>query len=200
MSETAGKVIRIAVLVIVSAAVGILLGQLVSNYELRFMMSREYLGEVNGVEIYSAGKVNEDNLELHRQMLMKAPEKLTECCDRIYFTGSDLELPASDSALGLTQNRTIFVSTESFSSYVVFHELFHAYDNAHGELSAKPEFGDLYELEKGAFPVFARYSSAYPSEFFAQAGALYLIMPTELSIAAPEVYEYFDDALGGQGG
>ena len=201
MSETVKKGLRLIAIIVVSAAIGILLGQLVTNYELKFMMSREYLGEYCGIEVYRTGDVNEENLERHFEMLAKAPEQLAECCDRLYFTGSELELPAYDGglgdALGLTQNRTVYISTESFSSYVVFHELFHAYDNAHGELSANsPEFESAYYANKRVIPVFASHSSAYASEFFAQAGAMYLLIPQELSVAAPETYEYFNTVLG----
>ncbi|MBP5606548.1 MAG: hypothetical protein J6X60_13580 [Ruminiclostridium sp.] len=141
--------------------------------------------------------MNEENLGLHASMIEKAPEMLTNCCDKIYFTGTDLELPAQDSALGLTQGRTLFISTESFSTYVIYHELFHAYDNSNGEPSANSlEFINAYEANKQVIPVFAQYSSSFRSEFFAQAGAMYLIMPFELSIAAPETYRYYDEVLG----
>ena len=192
MSSSVKTVLRLGV--------GIILGQLVSSYELRYMLSREYYGEINGIEVYRTGDVNEDNLALHTEMLKNAPEQLTECCDRIYFTGTDLELPIHDAglgnALGLTQGGTVYISTASFSSYVVYHELFHAFDNARGIISSSDEFTRLYEENKRFLPVYASNDGAYESEFFAQAGALYLIMPRELSVAAPGLYKYYDETLG----
>ncbi|MBP3855517.1 MAG: hypothetical protein IK990_07910 [Ruminiclostridium sp.] len=201
MNENAGKAIRLIVIIAVSATIGIILGHLVSNYELRFMISREYRGEVNGVEIYCAGDVNEDNLALHELMLERAPSKLAECCERIYFTGEDPGLPAADAgigtALGLTQDRTVYISTQDFSTYVVFHELFHAYDNANGEISSNSvPFIRAYNANRGSIPVFASHTSAYPSEFFAQAGAMYLLIPDKLEISAPETYKFFSETLG----
>jgi hypothetical protein len=199
MSDSFKKIIRLGVIIFLSAAIGIILGQFVSNYELRFMFSREYCGEIGGIDLYAAGNVDRGNFVQHLEMLVKAPEELTECCDRIYFTGVGIEIPSGDSglgnALGLTQDRTIYISTESFSSYVVFHELFHAYDNAHGTLSGTAEFLKLYSENSRIMPVFAAHSSAYPAEFFAQVGAMYLLMPTELSVAAPDVFDYYDKTL-----
>ena len=196
MSDTFKKMIRLAVIIFLSAAIGILLGQFVSNYELRFMLAREYCGEVGGIELYAAGNIDRGNFVKHLEMLVKAPAELTDCCDKMYFTGVDVEIPAGDSglgnALGLTQDRTIYISTASFSSYVVFHELFHAYDNAHGSLSETSEFMNLYHDNSRIMPVFAANSSAYPSEFFAQVGAMYLLMPYELSVAAPDVFDYYE--------
>ncbi|MBO6230336.1 MAG: hypothetical protein J6O50_07195 [Ruminiclostridium sp.] len=199
MSESFRKMIRLAVIIFLSATVGILLGQFVSNYEMRFMLSREYCGDVSGIEIYAVGNVDRENFVKHLEMLVDAPEQLTECCDRMYFTGTDLEIPAHDSglgdALGLTQDRMICISTRSFSTYVVFHELFHAYDNVHGTLSETAEFLQLYSENERAVPVFASHRSAYAAEFFAQAGALYLLMPMELSFSAPGLYEYYNNML-----
>ena len=195
------QAVKFAAVVIAAAVIGILIGHLVSNYEMRFMLSRKYQGTYKGIEVYTSGLLDEQNFRAHAQMLGTAPDKLTECCDRLYFTGTDLELPGYDaglgSALGLTQNRTVYISTESFSSYVVYHELFHAYDNTHGSpLSSSDEFMKLYASNRRVIPVFAADSSAYLSEFFAQAGAMYLLMPAELKYSAPDLYDYYDETLG----
>ncbi|MBR5090285.1 MAG: hypothetical protein IK093_12725 [Ruminiclostridium sp.] len=201
MNETASKLLRLLGIVIVSAVIGIFLGHLVSNYEVRYMLSRKYIGEYNGIEIYQTGDVNEENLALHKAMLEYAPDVLTECCDRLYFVGSDLELPAQEAigigqALGLTQNRTIYISTEGYSPYVVFHELFHAYDNAHDEISSNDlTFISAFNENRGVIPVFAAHASAYSSEFFAQSGAMYLLLPNELEVEAPETFSFFHDKL-----
>lgn len=195
------RAVKFAVIVIAAALIGVFFGQLVSNYEMRFMLSRKYQGSYKGIEIYTSGLLDEENFLAHIQMLGSAPDRLVECCDRLYFTGTDLELPGNDaglgSALGLTQNRTVYISTESFSSYVVYHELFHAYDNTHGSpLSSSDEFVKLYAANRRIIPVFATDSSAYTAEFFAQAGAMYLLMPSELKISAPDLYDYYNDTLG----
>ena len=192
---------KFAAVIAAAVTIGVLLGHLVSNYEMRFMLSRKYHGTYKGIEVYSSGTLDEQNFRSHAEMLGKAPDKLTECCDRMYFTGSDLDLPGNDAglgaALGLTQNRTVYISTQSYSSYVVFHELFHAYDNTHGNpLSSSEEFMKLYAANRRVIPVFAADSAAYSAEFFAQAGALYLLMPDELEIAAPDLFKYYDVTLG----
>ena len=200
MSDTFKKVIGIGAIVFLSALIGILLGQFFGNYETRYMFAREYCGDVNGIEIYAAGEIDRDNFVKHLEMLVKAPEKLTNCCEKMYFTGSGLDIPTSDSglgsALGLTQDRTIYISTQSFSSYVVYHELFHAFDNQNDRLSETAEFTKLYAENERIMPVFAAHSEEYAAEFFAQVGAMYLLMPFELSVAAPDLYDYYDSTLG----
>ena len=200
MSDSFKKIIKIAAIIFISAAVGIMIGQFFFNYEMRYMFAREYCGDVNGIEIYAAGKIDRENFVKHLEMLAKAPEKLTECCDKMYFTGNGLDIPESDAglgnALGLTQDRTIFISTESFSSYVVLHELFHAFDNANDRLSETYEFLKLYKEKSRIMPVFTANSDDYAAEFFAQVGAMYLLMPYELSISAPDIYDYYDKKLG----
>ena len=201
MTGTAKNWIKLIAVAAISAFIGILLGQLVSSYEIRFMLSREYIGETRGIGIYRVGDVNEENMALHMDMLERAPEKLTQCCEKIYFTGSDLELPMQESGyndiLGLTQGSTVYISTGSFSAYVVFHELFHTFDNANGEISgSSDEFRRIYDENKHVIPVFASHQSLYISEFFAQAGAYYILVPRELEIAAPEVYKFYNDIFG----
>ena len=195
------RAFKFAAVIIAAVVIGVFLGHLVSNYEMRFMLSRKYQGTYKGIEIYTSGLLDEQNFRSHAEMLGNAPDKLTECCERMYFTGTDLDLPGTDdglgSALGLTQDKTIYISTQSFSSYVVFHELFHAYDNTHGSpLSSSPEFLRLYAANRRVITVFASDSSAYTAEFFAQAGAMYLLMPDELHMAAPDLYKYYDETLG----
>lgn len=197
MSEKVKDTIRHTVIVLLAAAIGICLGYLVSSYETRFMLGREYQGSYKGIELYTCGDVNEDFYDAHIQMLEYAPEELLTGCDRIYFTGGDISIPANDSgyaqALGLTQNRVIYVSTRSFGADVVLHELFHTYDSANGMPSANSsDFQEACEKEKGNIRIIAGHSSLLASEFFAEAGAMYVISPFELSIRAPETYRYFN--------
>ena len=195
------KFLRYAIMITVSAAIGVFFGQLLSNYELRFMAARSYQGEYNGIEIYTAGDVDENNMSGYLYMLSCAPDALTECCDRLYFTGSELDIPANDagvsSALGLTQGRTIYISTDCFGMEVMFHELFHAYDNSHGELSAHSDgFRRAYDSEWDNIYVAVGYDDMHASEFFAQAGAFYLLAPAKLRNDAPLSFEYFDGIFG----
>lgn len=200
MSDTLKKVLKLSALIIVSAFIGVMLGQFMSNYEMRFSFSRRYIGNYRGIDIYETGDINEENMRMHLQMLSDAPEELAECTDRLYFIGTDVALPVNDEelgdVLGLTQGSTVYISTSSFSAYVVFHELFHAYDSAHGDISENSrEFREIYANAGHTVPVFAAYSSDYPAEFFAQAGAMCLVMPFEMSRAAPSVYEYYSELL-----
>ena len=190
--------IKLGAVILVSAMIGIILGHIVSTYELRFLLSREYCGTFRGIDIYRNGSIDADNFTRHAQMLDMAPDALVECCDRMYFTGTDLDIPAVDSgyssALGLTQGKTIFVSTANFGEDVVFHELFHAYDNTHGLPSSNSDgFVDAFNEESGKIAFVVGDKSALQSEYFATAGAIYIIMPDKMKIRMPKTYEYFDD-------
>lgn len=196
MTYKAKSIIKRVAVVAAAAVIGICLGYLVSSYEVRFMLAREYEGSYKGIEIYSCGDINRDIMDAHQSMLRSVPDELLKGCRRIYFTGSDIDIPVNDSgygqALGLTQGGTVYVSTRTFGADVVVHELFHTYDAACGMLSSNDEdFIAAYDAEKDNIRIIAGHSSHYPSEFFAEAGAMYIISPFELSIRAPLAYEYF---------
>ncbi len=197
MSEKIKDTVKHTVIVLIAAAVGICLGYFVSSYETRFMLGREYQGAYKGVELYTCGDVNDIFYKAHLEMLELAPDELLAGCERIYFTGADIGIPANDSgyehALGLTQNGVVYVSTQSFGADVVMHELFHTYDSANGMLSDNsPGFRAAFDSENGNIRVIAGSSVFMASEFFAEAGAMYIISPFELSIRAPRTYEYFN--------
>lgn len=183
-----------AATVIAAAGVGILLGQLASDYELRFLLNREYCGTYRGIEVYKSGEINDENVLGHIYMLEAAPLELTDCCKSLYFIGSELPIPKNETghtqALGLTQGDKIYISTESYSADVILHELFHAYDNRYGNSSDK-NFMSVYEREQTKLYIAGGYSDQRPSEYFATAGALYLLSPEELLLLAPETYTYF---------
>ncbi len=200
MNEKVIGFIRRTVIVLIAAAIGVCLGYMVSSYETRFMLGREYQGSYKGVELYTCGDVRQEFYSAHVQMLDYAPEELLAGCDRIYFTGEGISIPLNDSgysqALGLTQNRVVFISTETFGADVVMHELFHTYDSANGMLSANSSaFLQAFDKEQGNIRIAAGHSSMLASEFFAEAGAMYIISPFELSLRAPETYDYFNAML-----
>jgi len=197
MTDNAKKHIKQAIVILFAAVLGILLGRLVSNYEMRFMLDREYRGEYKGVEIYTCGEINVDNYNAHIKMLSYAPDELLAYCEKMYFTGGGISVPANDSgfdqALGLTQDKVIYVSTQSFGADVVMHELFHTYDNGKGMISSNDEdFYRIFDEEKDNIRIIAGSDSLLASEFFAEAGAIYIISPFELSIRAPKAYRYFN--------
>ena len=201
MSEKIKSGIKHAAIVLVAAALGVFLGYFVSSYETRFMLGREYIGTLRGIEIYTCGDVMPEYFDAHIRMLDYAPDELLAGCDKIYFTGEGIDIPANDSgydqALGLTQNRVVYVSAGSFGADVVLHELFHTFDNANGMLSANsPEFLAAFGDEKDNIRIVAGHSSLLASEFFAESGAMYIISPFELSIRAPKAYSFFNGIFG----
>ena len=200
-NRKAFRLVRQCVIVLLAAVIGITFGHIVSSYEMRFMMNREYCGTYRGIDVYKSGSIDADNFIAHIYMLSAAPEELTSCVDRLYFTGMDLSIPANDtgfgSALGLTQGRTVYISTESYRDDVVFHELFHAYDNASGLPSDSDRFRGIYNIEGGAIPIEAGTPELHPAEVFAEAGALYFLRPSLLKFIAPGLYGYFGELTDG---
>ena len=195
------KAIRLAVIILVSAIIGIILGHFVSNYEMRFMLDRKFCGTYRGIEVYKVGQIDVDNFKDHAYMLSLAPDELAEACERMYFTGTDLEIPSNDSginaALGLTQNRTVYISTRTFGADVLFHELFHAYDNYKGMLSQNDlDFISAFNEERRRIFTAVVDPTQESAEFFAQCGAVYLLSPNELETKAPKTYYYFNRLLG----
>ena len=177
-----------------AAGVGVLLGQVASDYELRYLLDRKFCGTYRGIDVYKSGEINADNFLGHIYMLEAAPSELTDCCKSLYFIGGELPIPRNETghtqALGLTQGEKIYISTESYSADVLLHELFHAYDNHYGNSSDK-DFLAVYGLEQAKLYVSGGYGDQRASEFFATAGAMYLLNPEDLLLLAPETYNYF---------
>ncbi len=193
------RILTGAAVLVAVAAIGIFLGKLVSSYELRFFLNREFCGEYRGIEVYKSGAIDKENCVSFIYTLEAIPEELTECCDTLYFTAEDLSLPIYDGrnkALGLTQDSTIYISTEYFSEEVIIHEFFHAYDNFHGLLSETDSFRSAYEAEKALFDIESPVPEAHLSEYFATLGSFYIISPVEMMTYAPETYRFFNDRLG----
>lgn len=192
--------VKYIAIITAAVAAGIFLGRFITDYKTQYLLSREYCGSYRGIDVYKCGEINADNFIGHAYMLEQAPEVLVECCAEIYFTGGDLSVPVvgqeDGRALGLTQDSTIYISTDTFNVDVVYHELFHAYDNANGKLSESSEFLQIYHREKDKVYFEAVDEDAYYAEFFAAAGAAYLLEPQVLEEAAPLTYEYIDSLIG----
>ena len=58
-----------AAAIIAAAGVGVLLGQLASDYELRFLLNREFCGTYRGIDVYKSGEINDENVLGHIYVL-----------------------------------------------------------------------------------------------------------------------------------
>lgn len=191
------RTIKYIIVIVAALAAGVFLGRFITNYETRYLLDREFCGSYRGIDVYKCGEINPDNFIGHAYMLEQAPEAIVECCTDMYFIGGELSIPATGGgvALGLTQDSTVYISTDSFDADVVYHELFHTYDNANGNISESEEFLDIFYREQGGVFVEVIDSDDYAAEFFAAAGAQYLLEPETLKLAAPETYEYIEKLL-----
>lgn len=194
------RTVKWILIIIAAVVVGIFLGQFITSYETQFLFSREYCGSYKGIEVYRCGELNGLNATGHLRLLETIPDELAESCSAIYLTGGSLSVPLVGSgggkALGLTQNTTIYISTDSFNVDVMYHELFHAYDNANSKLSESDEFRKIAEKEGKVFYLEGYEESAHPTEIFASAGAMYLLEPEHLEFIAPELYAYIHERMG----
>lgn len=194
------RTVKWILIIIAAVIVGIFVGQFITSYETQFLFSREYCGSYKGIDVYKCGEINGENAAGHLWLLEDVPDALTETCSAIYLTGGSLTVPRigteSGKALGLTQNTTIYISTDSFNIDVLYHELFHAYDNANGKLSESGEFAAIAQDEGAMFYLEGYEETAHPAEIFASAGAMYLLEPEHLEIRAPKLYAYIKERIG----
>ncbi len=195
MSREKLRYVKYVLIVAVAVGIGILMGQFLTSYKTQYLLSREFCGTYRGIDVYKCGEINKDYFIGHAYMLESAPDVLVECCTDMYFTGGDLAIPIiknGGKALGLTQGSTIYIATDTFNVDVVYHELFHAYDNANDKISDSDEFMQIFYREKDKVFVEVVDDDDYNEEFFAAAGAAYLLEPQVLQTAAPETYEFID--------
>lgn len=200
--ESVKRGIRGGLIIAAACALGILLGTMMTDYELRYLMTREFCGTYRGIDVYKCGELDDENFLGHIFMLEKAPDVLAESCDALYFTGESLSVPEvgqNGTALGLTQNTTIYITTESFYPDVLYHELFHAFDNSNGKISDSDEFGEIYDREGDCVADTGGENGSRTAEFFAAAGAEYLLTPETLRKKAPETFEFIDNLIDAYG-
>lgn len=194
------RTVKWILIIIAAVVIGIFLGQFITSYETRFLFDREYCGSYKGIDVYKCGELNDLNAAGHLRLLENVPDELAETCSAIYLTGGSLSVPLIGSeggkALGLTQNTTIYISTDSFNVDVLYHELFHAYDNANGMLSESDEFRKIAENEGAVFYLEGYEETSHPAEVFASAGAMYLLEPEHLEFIAPKLYTYIEERIG----
>ncbi len=194
------RTVKWILIIIAAVVIGIFLGQFITSYETRFLFDREYCGSYKGIDVYKCGEINGLNAAGHLRLLETIPDELAETCSAIYLTGGSLSVPLvgndGGKALGLTQKTTIYISTDSFNIDVLYHELFHAYDNANGMLSESDEFREIAENEGVAFYLEGYEETSHPAEVFASAGAMYLLEPDHLKFIAPKLYTYIEERIG----
>lgn len=194
------RFVKYIIIIAVAVGAGIFLGRFITDYKTQYLLSREFCGSYRGIDVYRCGEINADNFVGHAYMLEQAPDVLTECCTEMYFTGGDLSVPVvgqkNGKALGLTQDSTIYISTDTFNVDVVYHELFHAYDNVNDKLSESSDFLQIYHRESDKVFFEALEEDSNYAEFFAAAGAAYLLEPEVLKAAAPLTYEYIHNLIG----
>ena len=186
--------VKWSLIIAVAVTIGIFLGQFITSYETQYLFNREYCGSYKGIDVYKCGEINGEYAAAHLRLLSSVPDALTDTCSAIYLTGGSLTVPVigkeNAKALGLTQNTTIYISTDSFNVDVLYHELFHAYDNANGKLSESKEFAAIAEEEGGFFAVDSYDENSRNAEIFASAGAMYMLEPEHLQFVAPRLYDY----------
>lgn len=192
------RIVKYGIAILLAGIAGIFLGRFLTRYETRLLLNREYCGSYRGIDVYKCGELDNENAAYHLEMLGRAPETLTEGCKALYLTGGSLPIREGDGgneALGLTQETTVFVTTDSFYPDVLFHELFHAYDRANDTLSDSEEFRGIYERESDRIAVACMVPESARAEFFATAGAEYLLAPLTLLENAPETYRFIDEKI-----
>ena len=187
-------------IIILALVIGISLGYFVTNYETRYLLNRKFCGTYRGIDVYKSGEINAENFIGHAHVLDDAPDVLVETCTEMYFIGEDLDILAmggqGGKALGITQGSVIYISTASFNADVVLHELFHSYDNANDKISDSDGFLRIMEKERNNVHVELYDEEAYSAEYFAVAGAEYLLQPEVLRKSAPETYDFIDKLIG----
>lgn len=193
------RLVKWTLIILVAVLLGVFAGQLITSYETRYLLNREFCGSYKGINVYKCGEINGENAAAHLRLLEAVPYPLADSCSSIYLTGGSFTVPVigqeNGQALGLTQNKTIYISTDSFGIDVLYHELFHCYDNANGNISESEEFLKLAEEEGGYFYLEGYDESAKPAEIFASAGAMYLLEPEHLLFEAPQIYAYINERI-----
>ena len=108
---------------------------------------------------------------------------------------------SGDGILRSNNDEEVFIRLDDITAHTVAHELSHCYDFEH-DITQKNENGPYHEeivnLYHADPDVLSRYGATDISEYFAEAGAAYIMDAPGLSQTSPELYAIFSDLYGTQ--
>lgn len=106
------------------------------------------------------------------------------------------------SILGFTEPKdyTVYIDNREAASKTILHEAFHALDISCSFDSKSVEFGAIYEEELQAFRSIhstSDYNVNTPTEYYAEAGQVYILNPDKLKEACPKTYDWLEMDING---
>ena len=167
---------------------------------------------IQGVPVYVEPdeETTQEDINRHLKEIRTQPEFLMKNCTGIHLQGENthqerkLQVYGRDigDTAGYVQEREIYFDaktkysngekTSDIIRETVTHELWHVFDYAKGTdeyyLSGL-DFSVLYNQNPGSI---SEYGATNVSEFFAEAGTMYLLSPEKLKEKNIDVYNYFE--------
>lgn len=106
---------------------------------------------------------------------------------------------SGDGVLRSCHDEEVFLRLSTVSAATTAHELTHCFD-FENDITQKNENGKYHEQVQTIYSanpfLISRYGATNPSEFFAEAGSLYITDPARLQSLSPELYSIFEDLFG----
>lgn len=106
------------------------------------------------------------------------------------------------SILGFTEPKdyTVYIDNREAAKNTILHESFHALDISCSFSSKSNEFGAIYEEELKAFRDIhstSDYNVNTSTEYYAEAGQIYILNPEKLKKACPKTYDWLEMDING---
>lgn len=167
---------------------------------------------IQGVPVYVEPdeETTQEDVNRHLKEIKTQPEFLMKNCTGIHLQGENIHQERKQQAYGrdigdtagYVEERDIYFDvktkysngekTSDIIRETVAHELWHVFDYVNGNdeyyLSGL-DFNILYNQNPDSI---SEYGATNVSEFFAEAGAMYLLSPEELKEKNMDVYNYFE--------
>ena len=163
---------------------------------------------IQGVPVYVEPdeETTKEDVDTYLKAIKAQPEFLMKNCTGIHLQGYNtyIEEEGYDSkSFGYASGGDVFLKTklndangfkrnEDGIKENVTHELWHVFDftsGSNGYCLSKLDFNVLYNQNPGSI---SEYGATNVEEFFADAGAMYLLSPEELKEKNIDVYNYFE--------
>ena len=106
------------------------------------------------------------------------------------------------SILGFTEPKdyTVYIDNREAASKTILHEAYHVLDISCSFSSKSNEFGAIYEEELKAFRDIhstSDYNVNTSTEYYAEAGQVYILNPEKLKKACPKTYDWLEMDING---
>lgn len=129
------------------------------------------------------------NIDLYKNDINEIPEALSKNCNNFIFTSENLNkkfnIKSNKIIVGLQYKNEIYLNSNYYDKFILYHELSHLYDKNNNNLSQQSEFSKFFNFYK------TKEVLINSEEFFADCLSNYYLNKNFFKNNYFDIYQYF---------